>query len=159
MGEVAPKYDFNIPELHKFKSSKNNSGKWNIFVFIAAIFLAIAIPMIYFSLADEPDNTVLPNDGIDWNNAPCSPYELSDEWVDVTHPIRKIKSNRRDFLHKTTGLKIAFDRAVKGASGYKGKNHWHRYNPNSTNNSDYYLDEDGNSIKKNDENSHITPDC
>jgi len=43
-------------------------------------------------------------------------------------------SNRREFVFNDTGIKIAFDKAVSGAPGFKGIDHWHRYNPNSVGN-------------------------
>ena len=52
-------------------------------------------------------------------------------------------------------MKIEFDKGVKGANGFKGKDHYHIKNPSSTGKSDYYLDINGNPCPKNSTKSHI----
>jgi len=47
--------------------------------------------------------------------------------------------------------------AVQNAEGYRGKNHYHILNPNSTSKHDYYLDKYGNPVPKNSKQSHIIP--
>ncbi|PUZ19246.1 RHS repeat-associated core domain-containing protein [Chitinophaga costaii] len=90
---------------------------------------------------------------IDWTNPPASPGELSSEWEDITHPSNK--SGSRDFLNNKTKEKIRWDPRKDGAPGWEGKDHWHRYNPNSSNKGDYYLDKSGNPVPKGSGPSHI----
>lgn len=68
-------------------------------------------------------------------------------------------SNRREFIYKDTQIKIAFDKGRKGAPKFRGKNHWHRYNPLTTNRHDIYLDKDGKPVSENAKRSHIDPKC
>ncbi len=128
-----------------------------IVIFIIGII--IGIPVILSNLDDKPAGANLPKTDIDWNNPPCSPRELSSNWIEKTPELMKERSQRREFQHKETGLKIAFDKGIKGKPRFRGKDHWHIYNPNSTNINNYYLDKNGEPIHKNDVNSHIEIRC
>ena len=87
---------------------------------------------------------------------PQNPDELVEQgWEETTHPDNH--SGNRDFVNPKTGEKIHYDKGVSGANGFKGKDHYHRYNPNSTDNSDLYLDRYGNSTPKGSKLSHILP--
>jgi RHS repeat-associated protein len=88
---------------------------------------------------------------IDWNNAPSSPEELSDEWVETP----TLAPNRRDFVNKKTGEKISYDKGQDGKHGNRGKDHWHRHNPRKTGDKDAYLDKNGIPVPKNSIPSHI----
>ena len=90
---------------------------------------------------------------IDWTKPPSSPSSLGEEWEEVTHPDNK--SGSRDFQHKETKEKIRWDPGKDGKSGWEGKDHWHRYNPNKTGKGDYYLDRLGNIVRKGSNASHI----
>lgn len=146
---------------HKPVFSNTQSKPIPLFIAIAVIIaIAIIIPVFLNSTDNEPSGIVDTGDGIDWDNPPCLPADLGDEWEEITHPLRRARSQRRDFRHKPTGIEIAFDKGTKGARGNKGKNHWHRYNPNSTKGDrDKYLDKNGRPIDKNDNDSHINPNC
>ena len=75
---------------------------------------------------------------------------------DTTNPKAKENgSNRTSYTNTNNGMKIEFDKGVKGANGFKGKDHYHIKNPSSTGKSDYYLDINGNPCPKNSTKSHI----
>lgn len=79
----------------------------------------------------------------------------SNGWKDVTPSA--MKSNTASRMYKKNDLTIRFDKGVKGASGYKGQDHYHILNPKSTGKHDYYLDINGNAVPKNSKASHIIP--
>ena len=76
--------------------------------------------------------------------------------VFITNPDAK-KAGYLELQETSTGLKIRFDKKTPGAKGYKGKNHYHIYNPNATSNKNLYLDKNGNPVSKNSSESHILP--
>ena len=76
-------------------------------------------------------------------------------WKDVTPS--GMKKNTTSRTYKKNDLTIRYDKGLKGASGYKGKDHYHILNPNSTGKHDYYLDKFGNPVPKNSKASHIVP--
>jgi len=96
-------------------------------------------------------------DAADWiKQLPKDPQELLDQgWRDVTDPSMK---NRSEFRDPQTGRKVVFDKGVSGATGYKGVDHYHVYNP-SGNGSDStkYLDKNGNVVRDGSNPSHIFP--
>ena len=63
----------------------------------------------------------------------------------------------REFYHILTKLRVRFDPAKEGASGFEGKNHWHIRNPETSGKKDRYLDSNGNPVKKGADESHIIP--
>lgn len=127
--------------------------------FLIFLFAAIVVP-IGFVLYHSIDNPkTIPTDissDIDWSKPPCNPDELSSNWKETTNPNM---INRREFLYKETGLKIAFEKRVPGENGFRAIDHWHRYNPTSTNKLDFYLDKNGYPVGKGSKPSHIEPKC
>ncbi len=91
-------------------------------------------------------------------NYPGSAEDLENhpEWIETSHPNQKDKGHR-EFTNGKTGEKIRYDQAKPGATGHKGRDHHHRYNPNSTRQDDKYLDPNGNPVGKNDDASHLYP--
>ena len=88
---------------------------------------------------------------------PSSPNELTNNgWKDISHPHAN-KLGHIELKETATGLRIRFDKKVPNATGFKGKNHYHIYNPNATSNKDLYLDANGNPVGKNSSKSHILP--
>lgn len=96
-------------------------------------------------------NMVLPN-------LPANPNTLiSKGWKDTTPAPMKAKTNSTKLHDPATGLDIRFDKGEPGAPGFKGKDHYHVENPNSTGKGDKYLDKDGNPCAKGSKASHILP--
>jgi len=82
---------------------------------------------------------------------------LNNGWEDITHP--DAKDTGHMLLKETsTGLRIGFDKGVPGANGFKGKDHYHIFNPDATSNKDLYLDKFANPTKKGSKNSHVLPE-
>ena len=77
-------------------------------------------------------------------------------WKDISDS-RAAKTGHMKVKEESTGLILGFDRATAGADGFRGKNHYHIYNPEATGNKDLYLDKYGNPVKKNSKASHILP--
>ncbi len=161
MSDPIRKIDDNYtPQMRVIRGKNGNNNKTTLTIIVFIILIGIVVaPIILNSISDEPSNISMPTTDIDWDNPPCLPEDLSNEWQEVTPELMKQNSNRREFINKKTGLKIAFDKGIYGKPKFRGKNHWHIYNPNSTNINDYYLDKNGNSLHKNDNNSHIEINC
>lgn len=85
---------------------------------------------------------------------PVNPSK-SKKLVDVTHPLKKEKTKYRNYLDKENGLEIEYHPGQQNKNGWRGKSHYHVLNPNRTNNSDYYLDKDGNPCPKGSSRSHL----
>lgn len=81
-----------------------------------------------------------------------------ENWTDITDSRAKEHSTSVTFKNNDNGLKIRFDPAEKGAPGFKGKNHYHVFNPDATGVKDRYLDKDGNPVSRNSKASHIIPE-
>jgi RHS repeat-associated protein len=101
----------------------------------------------------QPKLNASENIPIGWENPPSSPNDLNADWKEVTDP--RNNSGSRDFKNEKTGEKIRFDPGKEDANGWEGKNHWHRYNPESKNKGDYYLDKNGKPVPKGSEASHL----
>ncbi len=85
---------------------------------------------------------------------PVNPSDLTKTgWKDITLPVTKQNSNSRTYTKG--GITIRYDKAKIGEGGYRGKDHYHILNPNSTGKHDYYLDRYGRPIPKNSKASHI----
>lgn len=83
---------------------------------------------------------------------------LFDGWEETTHPVQTIHSNSREFTDRASGLTIRYDKKQEGAPGFRGINHYHIHNPNSTTGKkDYHLDVDGNPVPKNSTAPQIIP--
>ena len=88
---------------------------------------------------------------------PKSSNNLSkSKWTDISHPNQK-SAGHYEYKENATGLKIRFDKGDKNMSGYRGKDHYHIYNPNATSNKDFYLDKNANPVSKSSTKSHILP--
>jgi len=128
------------------------------------LFITISLTVgitIYYALdltTDQPIDVPIDTD-IDWNKPPCTPDDLSENWKEVTHPKMQARSQRREFLYMDTNIRIAFEKGISGETGFAKEDHWHRYNPNSVNKRDLYLDRNGNPTGKNSDPSHIKPNC
>ena len=91
------------------------------------------------------------------SNLPSDPHTLlKNGWIDLSDP-QAAQAGHMKIREKDSGLILGFDRGTPGASGYKGVNHYHIFNPNATGNSDLYLDKYGNLTRKNSKASHILP--
>ncbi len=151
--------EYRTAEMRVIKGGKSTKNKTIISFIVAFLLGAISIFIILNSIDGTPSNISIPDTGVDWDNPPCSPSELNSDWVEVTPELMKERSQRREFQHKKTKLKIAFDKGISGLPKYRGENHWHIYNPYSKSVRDYYLDKNGNPIHKNNGNSHIEINC
>jgi len=111
---------------------------------------------VFTNSAGNPESELIEASGIDWNNPPCSPKELSSQWKETTHPAKIENTNDKEFTNTITQEVIEFHpRNTQG----ENKPHWHRKNPSVTNRHDYYLDKDGNPVGKNSKDSHIYTNC
>jgi len=86
---------------------------------------------------------------------PTDPFN-DPNWEDDSHEEAK-KSGHYRFKNKNTGKKIEFDRGKPGEPGHKGRDHYHRPNPNAKNKYDSYLDEKGNPVPNKSDPSHLYP--
>ena len=77
-------------------------------------------------------------------------------WEDVSHP-RQAATGHYTYKDPDTGLKIRYDAPKEGASGFRGKGHFHILNPSATGPKNLYLDKDGNPVAKNSPASHLLP--
>ena len=82
---------------------------------------------------------------------------LKNGWTETTPTKMKQNSDSQTFHDPKTGFDIRFDKGTPGANGFKGKDHYHIENPNSTGKGDKYLDKDGNPCAKGSKASHIIP--
>ena len=90
-------------------------------------------------------------------NLPGNPSSLtSSGWTEVSHP-GAAASGTHTYKENDTGLKVTFDQKTPGAPGFKGRDHYHIHNPNANDNSDRYLDKEGNPVAKGSKKSHILP--
>ncbi len=124
--------------------------------------MAIVIGITTYYAIDKPREipleTTVETD-IDWTKPPCSPDELSKDWKEVTDPRMAAKSQRRVYQYKDTQTKIAFEKGKANMPGHRAKDHWHRFNPFSKNDRDFYLDQKGNPASRNSDPSHIDTNC
>ena len=89
---------------------------------------------------------------------PPNPTRLVQKgWTEITTFQQAKYSNSREFRETQTGLKIRFDKGIKGKNGFRGIDHYHIYNPAATGNGNLYLDSEGNPVRKGHRNSHILP--
>jgi len=126
------------------------------------LFITIALTSgisIYYAIDKPIDIPIDTTTDIDWKTPPCSPDDLSNDWKEISDPRMLENSNRRVFQYKDTNIKIAFEKAQPNLSGHRKHDHWHRYNPNFKNDRDLYLDQQGNSVGKNSDPSHIRTNC
>jgi len=141
------------------EKTKSKNVAFVVGILLVLVFVLFVLQRVVTNSSEKPESELIEASGIDWNNPPCLPNELSSDWENVTPEKMLQNSNRQEFRHKKTGLKIAFDKGVVGKPNYRGKNHWHIYNPNTINRHDVYLDKTGKPIGEHSSNSHITPEC
>ena len=68
------------------------------------------------------------------------------------------EQGHRTFINSETGDKVRFDEGKPEEPGFKGEDHWHRYNPDQKNGKmDQYLDKEGYPTPKNSLPSHLFP--
>ena len=101
-----------------------------------------------------PDGVINPTNGISWTNPPDSPEQLGSEWQEVTDERAREHGNTKVFIHKVTSEKISFDKGNPLEPGFRGIDHWHRYNMDKSNENDY-LDQCGRPVKRKSKESHI----
>ncbi len=91
-------------------------------------------------------------------NLPANPDDLlkKPDWKETTHPDAG-KKGHRTFENEKTGEKVRHDKAKPGAAGHRGESHWHRFNPNSKNRLDEYLDTNNAPVPRNSPESHLYP--
>ena len=77
-------------------------------------------------------------------------------WEDISHP-KQAEQGSFTYRNPTTGLRIRFDKAKPGRSGFSGMDHYHILNPNAKDSSDMYLDKNGNPCSRGSKESHILP--
>ena len=128
-------------------------------ILITILAIGVVIRLATDTPGDTSDKPIDDITDIDWSKPPCSPNELSKDWKEITDSRMSQHSNRRIFQYKDTDWRIAHELGESGVSGFKGKNHWHRYNPFSVNDNDLYLDQNGNPTKRKKKPSHILPNC
>lgn len=79
-------------------------------------------------------------------------------WKDATHPEKRKKHDGVTYFNPRTSQKVDYDRGDPNLTGFRGKNHYHWYNPDSTDKkANYYLDKYGRPCGKGSERSHILP--
>jgi hypothetical protein len=93
-----------------------------------------------------------------FGNLPKNPNDLLKKgWKDVTPEGMRNFTDRREYIDEESGYRVRFDPAKEGAKGFEGMDHYHIYNPNSTGKMDYYIDINGNPVRKYSNPSHILP--
>lgn len=91
------------------------------------------------------------------SSLPKNPNKLlNNGWEDITHPGAK-NSGHTKWRETSTGLIVGFDKGTPGANGFRGKDHYHIFNPDATGNHNLYLDMNGNPVRKGSAKSHVLP--
>ena len=87
---------------------------------------------------------------------PKNPYK-SSKLTDITNPQKREVTKDRTFFDKSKKLEMEYHPAKPEQPGWRGKDHYHIKNPNSTSRHDFYLDKNGNPCPKGSDSSHLTP--
>lgn len=88
---------------------------------------------------------------------PENPDDLEGEgYKEISNPKAEEKGIRR-FRNPETGDEVEFHKGKPGEPGWRGKDHYHRINPESTGSQDLYLDKYGNPVPKGSGPSHLEP--
>ena len=88
---------------------------------------------------------------------PANPDDLLQQgWEEISHP-DAVAAGHRTFRNKETGLVIRADKGDPSMSGFRGRDHYHVENPDSTGDRDKYLDRNGRPVSRNSDASHILP--
>ncbi len=82
--------------------------------------------------------------------------EKNPEWNETSHPDQR-KAGHREFTNGKTGERVRFDKGDPSKPGHRANDHYHRYNPNSTNNRNLYLDAYGKPTGNGSDSSHLYP--
>ncbi|MBV1777355.1 hypothetical protein KSF73_16665 [Burkholderiaceae bacterium DAT-1] len=101
---------------------------------------------------DAPDSGEGKKEGL-----PKDPDKLKEKGYDETSHPEAAKRGHRSFKHPETGDELRHDKGKDGAPGHEGKDHYHRYNPDSTGKGDQYLDKNGNPTPRGSDASHLYP--
>jgi len=141
---------YSISKLHN-KILVTNNLFLKIIIFNFILGLVLAIPIVLNISKNIPDDET-----IDWTNPPCSPNDLGKNWKDITHPRKQLKTPDKTFQNIHTNEIIEFH--PHNSKGQK-QPHCHRKNPNASSRHDYYLDKNGQPVRKNSKPSHIYIDC
>ena len=88
---------------------------------------------------------------------PAPTQAFLQDWKEFVIEKAIESTNSKEFYHILTKLRVRFDPKTEGASGFKGKDHWHIRNPDTNNKRDRYLDENGKPVMKDSKESHIIP--
>jgi len=86
---------------------------------------------------------------------PANPDDLPDQGYNETSHPDAAAHGHRTFENPETGDKVRFDKGKPGAPGHEGRDHYHRYNPQSTGKGDQYLDRNGNPTPRGSDASHL----
>ena len=81
---------------------------------------------------------------------------LDDGYEETTHPEAQEQGVRK-FRNLKTGDEVEFNKGDPSKPGWRGKDYWHRYNPNATGKRDARLDKNGNPVPRYSDPSHIEP--
>ena len=92
--------------------------------------------------------------GID--SSPKYPEALKEnpDWKETTHP-EQSKAGHREFENVKTGEKVRFDKGEPGRSGHGAHDHHHHVKPDPHIGELNYLDEQGNSVPRGSDASHL----
>ncbi len=89
---------------------------------------------------------------------PANPDDLLQQgWEEITHP-SEAAAGHRSFRNKETGMVVRADKGEAGRPGNRERDHYHVYNPKSTQGKhDVYLDKNGRPVSRGSNLSHIIP--
>lgn len=88
---------------------------------------------------------------------PFNPDDIvAKGYEEDSHP-KALENGPRTFENKSSGDKLRFDKGEPGKDGHKGRDHYHRYNPERTGKHNEYLDKNERSCRRNCDESHLYP--
>lgn len=86
---------------------------------------------------------------------PDNPDDLLDDgYEDVSHP-DAADAGHRKFHNPETGDTLRWDKGKSGAPGHRGRDHYHRQNPNATGKENANLDSQNNPVRSGSNKSHL----
>lgn len=80
----------------------------------------------------------------------------SDRIKEVTHPQYRANSKNRRYFDTKSKRYFEYHPKTSNAPGWRGRDHYHLENPNSTGDGDKYLDKNGDHCSKGSNESHLT---
>ena len=91
-------------------------------------------------------------------NLPANPDDLLHQgWEEITHS-SEAAAGHRTFRNKETGMVVRSDKGEAGKPGNRERDHYHIYNPKSTQGKhDVYLDKSGRPVSRGSNPSHLLP--